>query len=252
MMTFKAYLKKEFIEGIRQYKYIALATGIILFSILDPVMLKLLPSFISNKIPANIINQLFEFKPKDALANYIKDLFQIGTLFIIFTAAGSINEEIYSQKIVFPFSKGANKSQIVLAKYLHFEIAICLLLLVGLFFNQYYANLLFEGQKITVSDIVPVYFLLCIYYLFVISLTLLLSSFTKKNISAGILACTASYSTALFSQFEKLKKFSPYNLILLTSNFGSQDVKTTLVTTILLTLIFLVTTVFRFNSLEVN
>lgn len=251
-MTFKAYFKKELIEGIRQYKYIALATGIILFSILDPVMLKLLPSFVSNKIPANLIHQLFEFKPKDALANYIKDLFQIGTLFIIFTAAGSINEEIYSQKIVFPFSKGANKSQIVLAKFLHFEIAICLFLFVGLFFNQYYANLLFKGQKIAISDIVPVYFLLCIYYLFVISLTLLLSSFTKKNISAGILACTASYSTALLSQFEKLKKLSPYNLILLTSNFGSQDVKTTLVTTILLTLIFLVTTVFRFNSLEVN
>ncbi|WAM37197.1 ABC transporter permease [Caldicellulosiruptor acetigenus] len=252
MTTFKAYLKKEFIEGIRQYKYIALATGIILFSILDPVMLKLLPSFVGNKIPANLIHQLFEFKPKDALANYIKDLFQIGTLFVIFTAAGSINEEIYSQKIVFPFSKGANKSQIVLAKYLHFAIAICFLLFVGLFFNQYYANLLFEGQKIAVSDIVSVYFLLCIYYLFVISLTLFFSSFTKKNISAGILACTLAYSTALLSQFEKLKKFSPYNLVLLTSNFGLQDAKTTLVFTLLLAFLFLVTTIIRFNSLEVN
>jgi len=252
MMTFKAYLKKEFLEGIRQYKYIALATGIILFSILDPVMLKLLPSFVSNKIPANLIHQLFEFKPKDALANYIKDLFQIGTLFIIFTAAGSINEEVYSQKIVFPLTKGASKSQIVMAKFLHFSAAVCLFLIVGLFLDQYYANLLFEGQKIAVSDIVPVYFLLCIYYLFVISLTLLLSSFTKKNISAGILACTVAYSTALLSQFEKLKKFSPYNLILLTNNFGLQDAKTTLVISILLTVLFLVTTVFRFNNLEIN
>jgi len=250
--TFKAYFKKEFIEGIRQYKYIAFATGIILFSILDPIMLKLLPTFVSNKIPANLIHQLFEFKTKDALANYVKELFQIGTLFVIFTAAGSINEEIYFQKIVFPFSKGANKSQIVLAKYFHFAIAICLFLFVGLFFNQYYANLLFGGEKITVSDIVHVYFLLCIYYLFVISLTLFFSSFTKKNISAGILACTASYSTALLSQFEKLKKFSPYNLILLTNSVDLQDAKIAMLITVFLTLIFLVIAISRFNNLELN
>ncbi|WP_271628532.1 ABC transporter permease [Caldicellulosiruptor sp. DIB 104C] len=252
MTTFKAYFKKEFIEGIRQYKYIALATGIILFSILDPIMLKLLPTFVSNKIPANLIHKLFEFKTKDALANYIKDLFQIGTLFVIFTAAGSINEEIYSQKIVFPLTKGASKSQIVMAKFLHFLVAVCFFLFVGLFLNRYYANLLFEGQKIAISDTILVYFLLCIYYLFVISITLLFSSFTKKNISAGILACAASFSTALLSQFEKLKKFSPYNLILLTNSVDLQDAKIAMLITVFLTLIFLVTTISRFNNLELN
>jgi len=86
----------------------------------------------------------------------------------------------------------------------------------------------------------------------VISLTLFFSSFTKKNISAGILACTASYSTALLSQFEKLKKFSPYNLILLTNSVDLQDAKIAMLITVFLTLIFLVIAISRFNNLELN
>lgn len=251
-MTFKAYFRKEFVEGIRQYRYLIFAIGIILFAILDPIMLKLLPSFISNKIPNNLITRLFKFNPRDALANYIKDLFQISTLFIIFSNAGSINEEIYSQKIVLPFSKGANKIQIVLAKYFNTAIAICFFLFIGLTLNQYYANLLFEGQKLSFSHIICVFYLLCIYYLFVISLTLFFSSLTKKNITAGILTCTFVYSAAFISQFEKLKKFSPYNLILLTNNDNLQNATETIIISILLTILFLLITIVQFNNLEVN
>lgn len=95
MMIFKVYFKKEFIEGIRQYKYIVFVIGIILFFILDLVMLKFFFFFVGNKIFVNLIYQLFEFKFKDVLVNYIKDFFQIGMLFVIFIAVGSINEEIY-------------------------------------------------------------------------------------------------------------------------------------------------------------
>lgn len=95
MMIFKVYFKKEFIEGIRQYKYIVFVIGIILFFILDLVMLKFFFFFVGNKIFVNLIYQLFEFKFKDVLVNYIKDFFQIGMLFVIFIVVGSINEEIY-------------------------------------------------------------------------------------------------------------------------------------------------------------
>lgn len=252
MSTFKAYFRKEVIEGVRQYKYIALATGIILFSILDPLMLKLLPTLLHDKMPANLINTFFVFQPKEAIRNYMKDLFQIGTLFVVFTVAGSINEEIYSYRIVFPYSKGANPAGIVLAKLTHYALVMCLFLLVGFSLNYYYANTLFKGQKIGFSILTLIYFLFCLYYLFVISLTLLFSSITKKNIIAGFLSIIVNYSTVIFSQFKLFNKFTPYNLIQLANNFNLKDGKITIWFVILLCGTFIVITIRKINNVELN
>ena len=51
MRTFKAYFEKEIMESIRQYRYLVLAVGIIVFAILDPLMLKLLPKILANQYP---------------------------------------------------------------------------------------------------------------------------------------------------------------------------------------------------------
>lgn len=252
MSTFKAYFKKEVIEGIRQYKYIVIATGIILFAILDPLMLKLLPSFLQDKIPTNLINTLFAFQAKEAVKNYMKDLFQIGLLFVVFSVAGSINEEIYSYKIVFPYSKGANPVEIVLAKLCYWTITVCLFLFVGFYLNYYYANILFKGQRVVFSDLMTVYFLFCLYYLFVISLTLLFSSITKKNITAGFLSIIVNYSTAVFYQFKSLSKFTPYNLISLANAFSLKNGKLTVCFVIFLCIVVILITIRKMNNMELK
>ena len=75
-------------ESKRQYKYIVLAVGIIAFAILSPVTLKLLPKILGNQLKGDL-SSLFVLTPKSAINDYIKNLFQIGTLFTIFTL-GSI------------------------------------------------------------------------------------------------------------------------------------------------------------------
>lgn len=37
MKSFRAYIKKEFIEGIRTKKFLILAVGVLFFSLSDPV-----------------------------------------------------------------------------------------------------------------------------------------------------------------------------------------------------------------------
>jgi ABC-2 type transport system permease protein len=103
MGTFKAYLKKEIVESIRQYKYIVLLVGILFFAISDPIMMKLLPKILKSQTNGDL-SSLFVVSPTIVLQNYIKNLFQLGAMFIVFTAAGSLCDEISTQKLVFPYS----------------------------------------------------------------------------------------------------------------------------------------------------
>ena len=130
MTTFKAYFKKEIMESKRQYKYIILAIGIIVFAIINPVMLKLLPKILGQQLKGDLSSFIVS-TPKAAINDYIKSLFQIGTLFIIFTLGSNLNEEINEEKLIFPYSKGSQPAGIVLAKIIHYTIVVTILTFIG-------------------------------------------------------------------------------------------------------------------------
>jgi ABC-2 type transport system permease protein len=167
-----------------------LAAGIILFAVLDPLMLKLLPSILKNQLSGDL-SALFVVTQKSAVQNYIKELNQVGLLFVVFIFSGVLSDEIYNQKLVFPYSKGAKPGSIVLAKFLNYLIIVSILTAIGFFINYYYITILFTKDPIEFTGIFPSITLVCIYYMFTISLTLLLSSLFKRGLAAGIIVLAA-------------------------------------------------------------
>ena len=70
-------------NNLLRYECIVLGVGILVFAILDPIMLKLLPIFLKGQVVKGVdLSTVFLVTQKMALQNYIKDLFQIGNLFI--------------------------------------------------------------------------------------------------------------------------------------------------------------------------
>ena len=250
MWTFKAYFKKETKESIRQYKYIMLAVGILLFALLDPLMLKLLPTLLKNQLPADI-STIFVTTQKTAVQSYIKELNQIGLLFIIFIFSGTLSDEIYNQKLVFPYSKWARPGSIVLAKFLNYLIAVCLFTIIGFLLNFYYINILFAKDSLDFMSLIPSIILVIIYFMFNITLTLFFSSILKKGLTGGIITIAVSFASSALSGIDTIGKFIPYKLLNKANEFTFNNSYTTIIFTIILSLTFLVLTILRMNKVEV-
>lgn len=250
MRTFKAYFKKEIIESIRNYKYLVLAIGLLVFAVLDPIMLKMLPSILKSQIPIDLGN-LFKIDRVYGITNYIKDLYQIGLLVVVFTFSGTLGEEIWGHKLVFPYSRGASPKAMVLAKFFHHILAIIILVFLGFIINYYYVSVLFTGGDININKILTSAALISAYYAFSISLLLYLSSLFKKSVFSGILVLFICYLLGTLSFVDKIKEFSPYVLITCANKLSFQGSIKGLVTTFVISLIFIMLTMYRLKKAEV-
>lgn len=250
MTTFKAYFKKEIMESKRQYKYIILAVGIIAFAILDPFMLKLLPKILEKQLQGDL-SSLFIATPKSAINNYIKDLFQIGTLFITFTLASTLNDEINEEKLVFPYSMGSKPIGIVLAKIIHYTIVVTLLTFTGFLICSYYGSILLQGEKASLSGIMNSALLMSIYYFFNIALVTLFSSFVKKGVTAGFIVIMITFLSAALVNLNIIGKFMPYKLVEGANSFTLENYLYTMVFSIMCSILFIIVTIFKMNRVEV-
>lgn len=250
MATFKAYFKKEIMESKRQYKYVILTVGIIAFAILDPFMLKILPKILEKQLQGNL-SSLFVATPKSAINNYIKDLFQIGTLFVIFTFSSTLNDEIIGEKLVFPYSKGSKPSGIVLAKISHYTIVVTILTFIGILTCSYYGTILFQGEKVNLSGIMKSAFLMSVYYFFNITLVTFFSSFVKKGVTAGFITLMITFLSATIVNLESVGKFMPYKLVQGANSFTIESYIYTIVFSIMCSILFIILTIFNMYKVEV-
>jgi ABC-2 type transport system permease protein len=251
MWTFKAYFKKELIESIRQYKYLMLAAGLLVFALLDPIMLKLLPDILKSQLPEGL-SDLFITTQKTAVQNYIKELNQIGLLFVVFVFSGSLSDEIYNQKLVFPYSKGARPASIVLAKFLNYFLAVVIFTALGFLVNYYYVTTLFSKDPLEIALLLPSVVLILVYYIFNISLTMLLSSIFKKGLASGILVLAITLTTSALSGLQSIGKFIPYKLVALANGFSFNDTSFTICFTAALSFVFIILAIVRMNKVEVT
>ncbi|HBX48658.1 MAG TPA: ABC transporter permease [Clostridiaceae bacterium] len=250
MATFKAYIKKEYIESIRQFKYIILAVGIIGFAILDPIMLKILPKLLENQLPQDL-SSLMIFTPKSVVNNYIKDLCQIGTLVVIFTLCNILSEEKVSEKFVFPYSKGSSPAGIVLAKCIYYTIMITLFIFIGFITVYYYGGILFKGERVDLIDIFKSAFLMSIYFFFIITLLIFLSSIVKKGAISGFLTLLIIFLLNCFNRVQSIGKFLPNKLIQNANLFTLNDTAQTITFAILYSTAFIIFTIMKMSKTEV-
>ena len=250
MNTFNCYIKKEILESVRQYKYLIIALGIIIFAISGPIMLKLTPLLIKSQ-PGISINSDSFMNIQYCLQSFISSLFQISIMFIVFTVCTSIAEEITLQKLVFPYSKGASPMFIVISKFLNYSIPVMTLTTAGIFINHYYASVLFKSSDVSTGNLITVSLLISLYYIFNISLVLFLSSIIKKSLPAGILTLVIGYSSAAVIKVPYIKDFLPYKLVSDSSSLTFKGTTLTVFFTIFLTIIFIIATVYRMNHVDV-
>jgi len=255
MNSFAAYIKKEAMEGIRSFKFLILAIGIILFALLDPLVLKLLPNILASQAPGMDLSQLVNFTQAGAIQSYMNNLFQISNLVLVLSLMGILSEELKNKTLVIPYSNKANINGIVLAKYLVYSVAILIITLVGFLINYYYSKLLFPEEVLRISILFKTSLIFSLYFLFNLSLILLMSSLFKKGIVAGILSLSIIYLMPAIGMIEKLSKIFPYYLVkqanILSNNYAD-FLNKSIILTIGYIIVLIGLTIFRMNKVELN
>ncbi|MCB2353254.1 hypothetical protein [Clostridium estertheticum] len=254
MATFKAYFKKEILESKTQYKYIILAVSFLFFAISDPIMVKLLPEILKSQLTkgsTDISTLLPPLTQLTGMQNYIKDLFQIVTLVIIFTTCGSLSDEITTGKLIFPYSKGSLPTGIVLAKLINYTLALSIFTFIGFSVNYYYSGLLLKGNPVAFSSVLSSATLLSIYYFFIIALVLFCSSIIQKGVITGIIVLVVNYFSVAITGIKSISKFIPYNLVDGATQFKHINLTTTITSVIILSVILILLTIRRMNKVNV-
>lgn len=250
MNGFKAYLKKEIIESFRQYKYLIIGISILFFAILDPIMLKLLPTILKSQTKMDL-SSLYVINKNMAFQNYIKDLFQLVNIIIIFTLSGIISKEFTDQKLVFPYSKGINPSSIVFAKALHYIIFITSATFLGFAVSFYYVSILFKGKGASFEGVMASALCISLFFAFNIILLEFINSITKKSMLSGIAVLFLNYFFLIFKSFTKFYNFLPIKFIDIANTFNLTGINKPLISIVIFSLILLFLTIYRMKNVDV-
>jgi len=255
MNTFKAYFKKESIEAVRANKYLILFTGTVLWALVNPLMLKLLPLIMENYVTSGVAELFAYFTRDNAFTNFLNDLFEMGTLFIVFTLMGLISSEIYGKKLIFPYSRGASPAGMVLAKYIHYSVIINILILMAFATNYFYIIYLFTDGILSIVIVLRSALLYMLYYCTLLSILIFFSSIYKRSILAGITTLVLGYSLSIFNQFETIRPYFPNYLLYkaadLINVFDSSLIKTIISSSCIIALLISLT-IYRMKKIDIS
>ncbi|NLL04432.1 MAG: hypothetical protein GX270_01275 [Clostridiaceae bacterium] len=251
--SFKTYVKKEIIEGMRTKKFLVLAIGILFFAVSDPIMLKLLPEILKNQMQGADLSMLIELSQKAALDSYTNNLFQLSTIIIVLSIMGIISKERSDKTLTIPVSMGCSINGMVLAKLLVYGVFILLVNVIGMLIAYYYSGIIFGftyGSMLAAAVSGALY---GVFFLFVLSVLILASSFFKKSFLSVTTTLLFVYLMPLAGYFEILKKYLPANLLTEANYFAellSKNMLVSLICTISLTVIFSILSVYKLEHVE--
>ncbi|PRR83759.1 ABC transporter permease subunit [Clostridium vincentii] len=249
-MTFKAYIKKEFIEAKRENKLMILFMGFFFFALSTPPMLKLTPKLLEKQYGTEM-SSLFKTSALDSVANYlISTLPQLCILVLCLTLGGILCNEISKGSIILPITKGANKSSIVIAKFSFYGVVIFIISTISVITNIYYSFIVFQEDLPSIKAILICSTNVYIYLLFILSLIFLFSSLFKKSMGAALLSMGINIGLVLLNTFNY--SFNPFKLISEGGKLSSQFAIEPLIITSILTILAILASIYIFIKKEME
>ena len=179
MRAYLAFAAKEFIEGIRTYKLIALIVVFLIFGIMNPLAAKLLPELVDVLAGGEFILALAEPKAIDSWMQFFKNISQIGLIATIILFSGIMAQEVSKGTLINMITKGLSRTTVILAKFTYLALAwtiaytACALVTLG------YTVYLFPGSG--VDNLIFSLLALWLFGMLLISVLLLAASATKSS-----------------------------------------------------------------------
>jgi len=249
-MTFKAYIKKEFIEAKRENKLMILFMGFFFFALSTPPMLKLTPKLLEKQYGAQM-SSLFKTSALDSVTNYLgSTLPQICILVLCLTLGGILCNEISKGNIIVPITKGANKISIVMAKFSFYAGVIFIISTVSVITNIYYSFIVFQEDFPPIKSVMICSVNVYIYLLFILSLIFLFSSLFKKSMGAALLSMGINIGLVFLNTFNY--SFNPLKLISDGTKLSGEFSTVPFIITVILTILAILAAIYIFMKKEME
>ena len=258
-MDIKTIIRKEIIEGLRNYRFLVILVAILFFAIFDPVMNKLLlPELLRSQfpnMPAEVMREMLITTQADNIRGYLGNVYQLSTLIITFTLSGLLAQEISERTLILPVSTGKRYEEILLGKFFVFGTYLVLVTTLSALVNYVYTGVLFGFQLPSVLPAMRAGLLLAGHMLYVLALLLVFGSLIRKPVGAGMVTLLAVYGTRVIGSVFDLHRFLPSGLLVeaeLLAAAPSYMVWGSISATIAIIVVLISFTVIRLTNLELT
>jgi len=254
----KRELIKELRYALRSGRFLILAAGFAFFSMLTPVMMKLvLPGVMKSQMPGmtdEVMAQMFKMTQLGCIQSYMGDVFEIGALLVAFTLCGFMAQEIKDNTLVLPLCGGRRLSQIVSAKMLVFGAALLTIPTLALSVNYLYAGILFAFE-VGYLPILLGGLMQGLFMVFLLSGLLLFGSLLHKPVAAGMVTLGMVYVMSMLGGLLKINAWMPTGLMEAAQTLSAKPdaaVLHTALITVGLIVLFSTAALYRLHHMEWN
>ncbi|NLZ45588.1 MAG: ABC transporter permease subunit [Clostridiales bacterium] len=214
MKNYLVFLKKEFVESLRNYKFLILLVLFIMFGVSNPVMAKLLPKMLGSMDMQGMTIVIPEPSALDSWTQFYKNMSQMQIIILVIVFSGTIATELSKGTLVNILTKGVSRTSVVLAKFTSISLVwtACYWLCFGI--TTVLTGILLPSGGLT--SLVFSAFGLWIFGIMIISVLILFNCLTG-NIFASLLGTGGfAVTLSLLSMIAKIKDYIP--TILSTAN----------------------------------
>lgn len=176
-------MKKEFLAIVKTFRWWVVPLFFVFFALLGAPIAKFTPELLKSAMPPGMAVKIPEPVLLDALAQWTKNLAQIGVIAVILFSMGLVSGERASNTIQLVLTKPVSRASFVAAKLIAQISLILGSILIAAPLAYLYALVLFSGNKAAVFAQANVLFM--VHYFMIISITLAFSTILVNQIGAG-------------------------------------------------------------------
>lgn len=253
MRHFTIFFKKEITENIKTYKLMIILVVFCFFGLMSPIIAKYTPDLLKSALPNNILLNINEPTWVDSWEQFFKNISQIGSILIIGLFIGIMSREYQNNSLINLVTKGVSRTSIILSKFASSLVIVTISLVASLIITIIYTNIYFD--HFINSEILYAVFCLYIFYCYMLSLLLFVSTISKKESSGFLLFCLLMLPLFFIRIFPKTNDYNPLTLVfsnmdIIKKTLTINDLISPIIASVAVMIIFLYGSIYIFNKRE--
>ncbi len=246
--------KKEVIEMWRNYKWVWVPLVFILFGIMQPLSTYYLPQILEQVggLPEGAVIEIPQPSGAEVMVSTLSQFSSIGVLIIVLAFMGNISSEIGTGVTNMIMMKPVKYHNYILGKWFAAISLTIVSIALGYLGAWYYTDLLFEAVEI--NRIVGSFFIYCLWFAMIVTLTLLFSALFKSIGGAAFLTILTTIGLSVLPNiFQELLIYSPGKITghaytFLLQGSSNDTLLVTLMVSIAIILLLVIGTIYLFRA----
>lgn len=251
MNSFTAFVKKEILESMRSYKLFIILVVFLLIGIMGPLTAKMMPDIMASFMPKGMKIVIPTPTVIDSWTQFFKNVSQMGIVILIIIFSGLVSNEFSKGTLINILTKGLKRHTVLIAKYVVASIIWTCAYLVCFGISYYYTNTLFVNEGI--KNLLLASTGLWIFGEFLIAALILGGVLIKSNFGGMLFTFGLVAIMMILGIIPDIQKFNPLslassNMSLILGQLEVSSFITTIVTSVVIIILFLVSSIVVFNK----